>query len=260
MHEFCSHILGRTGEFSGVAMHMGNFIGTFKGLSGCIASDALFRKLLQSGCCARLRSYDYVLGPCCNLELIGGDGTAIGIPIPNIPKTAKPVWQPTVVEEAQNVWRRNNRSGIILPQAIREKITHTLSKTGSDIERRLSIQTLLSDTEFKSDPTFRDEMGRWATLASSSTQFQLLRMIFMCCMSGESIRSLFPDQLCVAIISCCRGLQSGKACDVLRNFQKNIDSANAGVSPEVVLVFEDQIKRNGKVLDTTMNYFVERGE
>ncbi len=93
IYDHLHHILGISGRFSGVPMHMGHHFGHLRAVLGNSGLNHLnHQRFLQSGVANWMASQSRVV-PCCDLDIVGGDGTAIGIPISNL-KGMTPVWQP----------------------------------------------------------------------------------------------------------------------------------------------------------------------
>jgi hypothetical protein len=76
-------------------------------------SELAWQTFLQAGAAARLQALTAdVREPCCSLRYIGGDGTAIGVPIANL-GGIKPVWEPPLgLREPFKKWGRLNRCAI----------------------------------------------------------------------------------------------------------------------------------------------------
>ena len=72
-----------------------------------------WREFIQSGVAARLQGFPSSLRePCCSLRYIGGDGTAIGVPLGNASDVV-PVWQPPGgLREPNKKWGRLQRCAI----------------------------------------------------------------------------------------------------------------------------------------------------
>ena len=72
-----------------------------------------WREFIQSGVAARLQGFPSSLRePCCSLRYIGGDGTAIGVPLGNASDVV-PVWQPPGgLREPYKKWGRLQRCAI----------------------------------------------------------------------------------------------------------------------------------------------------
>ena len=107
MYEYVHHILGRDGHFSGVPMHMGHFHGHMNRKIAALYPQATHargffynaqcREFLTTGVCLWLQSMPSELSrPCCDHDVIGGDGTHIGIPVAN-------------ALHLQDIWRTENQ-------------------------------------------------------------------------------------------------------------------------------------------------------
>ena len=110
IYEYIHHIVGQAGKFSGAPMHMGHFHGQMDRkiyarypegtrVRGFF-HNAQCREFLTTGVCLWMLSMpDCLYKPCCSHDVVGGDGTHIGIPVAN-------------ALHLQDIWRTNNQ---ILP-------------------------------------------------------------------------------------------------------------------------------------------------
>lgn len=96
-----NHIVGRAGEFSGIPLHLGHFrshvderIRMNSKLVRGFFQPKKWMMFIQSAMAARLMGLpSFVREPCCDLKVIGGDGTAIGVALGSM-DDVKPVWEP----------------------------------------------------------------------------------------------------------------------------------------------------------------------
>ena len=101
--DMMDHLFGVKGGHSGVAMHLGHYVGNAeseierlrgKSVTKGFFSNENFRAFIQSG--VALWSQSLPAGArvrCCDLSVIGSDGTPIGIPLQQV-LSVPPVWKP----------------------------------------------------------------------------------------------------------------------------------------------------------------------
>jgi hypothetical protein len=99
-YDYFTHITGEKGKFSGVPMHVGHYRdamdtriqATNPGVAGFFSARK-WRTFIHSALALRMASLRAATRePCCDLRVIGGDGTGIGIPLKNV--DIDPVWAP----------------------------------------------------------------------------------------------------------------------------------------------------------------------
>jgi hypothetical protein len=99
-YDYFTHITGEKGKFSGVPMHVGHFRDAMDariqasnpGVAGFFSARK-WRIFIHSALALRMSSLPTTTRePCCDLRVIGGDGTGIGIPLKNV--DIDPVWAP----------------------------------------------------------------------------------------------------------------------------------------------------------------------
>ena len=101
MFDVLNHIVGRPGAFSGIQLHLGHFRSHIEERITRVnpAARGFFQPkkwmiFIQSAIASRMKGLpSFVREPCCELKIIGGDGTSIGVTIANI-DNVQPVWQP----------------------------------------------------------------------------------------------------------------------------------------------------------------------
>jgi hypothetical protein len=101
-YDFFSHITGQKGKFSGVPMHVGHYRDAMEvriqacnpGVAGFF-SPRKWRIFIHSALALRMATLPQkTREPCCELHVIGGDGTGIGVPLRNV--DIEPAWAPPV--------------------------------------------------------------------------------------------------------------------------------------------------------------------
>ncbi len=99
-YDYFTHITGEKGKFSGVPMHVGHYRDSMEsririnnpGVAGFFSARK-WRIFIHSALALRMASLSPTTRePCCDLRVIGGDGTGIGIPLKNVALT--PAWVP----------------------------------------------------------------------------------------------------------------------------------------------------------------------
>lgn len=99
-YDYFTHITGEKGKFSGVPMHVGHYRDSMEsriqmnnpGVAGFFSARK-WRIFIHSALALRMASLSpRTREPCCDLRVVGGDGTGIGIPLKNVRIT--PAWVP----------------------------------------------------------------------------------------------------------------------------------------------------------------------
>ena len=101
VYDVLNHLVGRPSAFSGIPLYLGHFRShvdeRIRMKNPSVRGFFAPRKwtiFIQSAMAARLKGLpSFVREPCCDLRVIGGDGTAIGVTLANLDKV-KPVWDP----------------------------------------------------------------------------------------------------------------------------------------------------------------------
>jgi hypothetical protein len=90
VYDFIYHILGKPGEYSGVAMHAGHYKGHMNSFIDMIHGDKVqpffndkyWREFIVTGAALWMQSLPKECHePCCGLDMLGCDGTALGISV-----------------------------------------------------------------------------------------------------------------------------------------------------------------------------------
>ena len=190
--------------FSGVSMHMGHFnahMGHFSYSDSVFASFAPdnWRAFLQSGVALWMSSIERLM-PCCDLKVVGGDGTSVGIPIGNV-AGLKPVWQPAnlVGLPETTLGHRHGREFIVLTHdsfdgrylvRLRTSLRLCLSASVKDQEFTVCVDQYFSDT--------KQALPNWFTPAfelflKSEGEFRAsLRILLRNLISETSVSTLVP--------------------------------------------------------------------
>jgi hypothetical protein len=206
-------------------MHLGHFRSHVQsriqhcnpGAAGFFSSKS-WREFIQSGAAARLLALPTsVREPCCDLKLIGGDGTCIGVPIANA-STVQPVWSPPAsTREPAVSWGRLERcvidsSGDTTAAERKDARAFVRSVTVPSIskdqvrELRDSLETY--STSLPADVLKMLEI--WFTLESSDTRWSPLRRIIQACAHEDSVLGIIPVPLIAHVQQIIEILMNGK--------------------------------------------------
>ena len=203
---FLKHCLGEQGLMAGVGMHMGHFFKHTRvavpGLNGWSAPEKVgfapkkWQRFIQSALCNWLASIPNKATPCCLHDMIGGDGTGIGITLPNC--NMQHIWLPPGGDRlaVDGTSRRMDRCCLTFDTA-------TVSKAESkDLRKMLSafFEPGLSNKDFSDlaskvqsskdliPPGLREEMLRCTTKGlMSTTEFNKVRTFLKTMVSEHSV-------------------------------------------------------------------------
>lgn len=270
IYEFLDHIFGEVGSHSGVRMHMGHYaahitamirlgdpslVGFFSGKHA--------RDFLQTGIALWSQSAPIdIHGPCCDLNIIGGDGTAIGIPVKNVSHLTD-VWCPKTTRESLLSWGRNDRC-VIRSLGKGKKET----KNGSDA--RKFIKSITSSNanlvELRDELTnFSDvipsgiylELQRWLCLNPKEAEWEPLRQLFSCIGSNDSITGLITQEMIPILFQIVAATTATSAID-LSSIPLYL-LAQHGMGPEICQIIRCQVQQQGNLQITTVSLFLHLG-
>ncbi len=262
-----SHILGVAGKYSGIGMHLGHYASHFRTTSSSTVSNNQMRRLLHTGIALWLRGFsDSVLRPCCDLSLIGGDGTFIGIPTQNIPHSTQPVWQPQALREPRIEWNRRSRkplahgfanAGMNEKEAdeLVESLKEALSAGNSESTRR-AFATSIQATRIlhQVSQEIHLEFVRWLQMSPFSQEFGPLRMIFSCLFASESLTGVFPPQLAKYLLLSKAALLDPQSCvDTVSKMSRDYSFKGCGIGSEIIEVFRAQLTTSNCIKGSTVN-------
>ena len=118
-YDYLMHVTGIREKFSGVAMHVGHYRDAMNhkiqsanpGVAGFF-SPRKWRIFLHTALALRMASLPAsTREPCCDLSVIGGDGTGIGVPLKNV-LHIQPAWAPPEICTQTNRDSTMNRCAI----------------------------------------------------------------------------------------------------------------------------------------------------
>lgn len=179
---------------------------------GFFSTPALCRSFLQSGVACWMQSFpDSVHDPCCDLQCVGGDGTAIGV-IQKNTMHLDSIWEPAENIPPQIQWGRNTRrplqweideAELFNPQAQFKLIPDSASQRSSSSQSLLAIlrrdsdlpspeelEVLLSQIQIPIAQEFR----RWCGLDRKDSEYTPLRHLLITCLSSESVTGAIPRE------------------------------------------------------------------
>ena len=201
MFDFLDHLMGKSSKFSGVQMHIGHFLSHVnERIQRCnpkangFFSDPSCRMFLQSGLAARLQALpNFVREPCCSLRYLGGDGTAIGVPIMNL-GGIKPVWDPPLGRRsALKKWGRldrcalgNNCNNPSEARACREFIEKVTSPSIT-VDTRLDIRSELDSVSESLPNGILGLLEYWLGLSPLNLKWDPLRRLLRACAYQDSL-------------------------------------------------------------------------
>jgi hypothetical protein len=274
IYDYLRHVLGVQGQYSGVGIHIGHFVSHFRMSSGSTVTNFQMRRLIHTGVALWLRGFaSKVLRPCCEVSLVGGDGTFIGIPTQNIPACATPAWQPHRLCSPSVSWDRRSRQPLAKAfedsgldkkaiDELLEQLKNSVSTTNSE-STRLSVAEAIthSDVLRRTVPELVVELTRWLRLTCLSREYQPLRAIFSCLFANDSLTGLFPPQLASTLLENIPKLAIQQSClKIVEEFKTEYAFRGCGLGPEIAELFSVQISTNHRVHQSSLNmiqYFVK---
>jgi hypothetical protein len=254
------HVFGPQ-QSGGVPMHMGHYAkhvnSRLKALHpnrmGFFSNNQWIEYLTTSICLLMMSMPSETHSACCDLDIIGGDGTGIGITSKRAMEI-KPIWDPPVPCSQQVQWNRHDRA------LSRQDSRHLSSKQTSEL-----LEWLRKLTEPDADvPTVRkdinkfmkllhedvaEEVSRFVFMEVTEPEFELLRKLIRSYASDESVTGLMKEHSLNLWKSALEylspnSLKNGKIeqwvedCKQLRNW---------GIGPEATSIVNFQISECGIV-------------
>jgi hypothetical protein len=210
IYDLLNHLLGEANKFAGVEMHLGHFRSHVEtriqqsnpGAAGFFCSRS-WREFIQSGTAATLTAFpNTVRQPCCDLKVIGGDGTCIGVPIANA-SSVQPVWRPPLQSTEQHIkWGRLDRcavgnSGDSTAAERKEARTFIHSATASSVSKD-QIRELRDNLDAHSaslPPEIVKVLEIWFNLDSKDLRWSPMRRIIHACAYEDSVIGIIPVQI-----------------------------------------------------------------
>jgi len=274
IYRFLGHVSGMEGLFSGISMHMGHFNDHLRHFSYSESYHASFspdnwRTFLQSGVALWMSSIARLM-PCCNLKVVGGDGTSVGIPIGNV-AGLKPVWQPaTLINLPETtLGHRHGREFITL--------THNsfdgryLVKLRNSL--RLCLSASVSDREFTEcvDLYFTatiQALPKWFTPAfelflTSEGDFRVsLRIMLRNLISETSVSTLVPLVLLEPLRRATSqfGSSPSTANAELNSVASLFPYGHIGILPEIQLCMQHAERRSPNAFSIVAAVIIQLGE
>ena len=246
IHEYGQHLFGYKGPdpkstgFRGVQMHMGHYHGMMnvaiqfgaKGERAGFFTNANCRKFLQSGIACWVNSFPRsTFDPCCNLSILGGDGTHIGVPLKNSIDIVD-VWKSSNPRQPCVSWGRNDRLFIPDkdPRAFLAALTIPASAfTPSEVKEQARALPY----------PIQNEAIRFASLNKADPQFEPLRNILKHISSNDSATGCIKQEMISPLREICTATTGTKVGQLLSRFEKFLCSRGIGIS--FVALFRVQV-------------------
>ena len=264
IHDYLLHILGDKGRVSGVPMHLGHFSEAFRQQSGSVVTNNVLRTLIQSGVACWLKSMPTnVIGPCCDLMYIGGDGTFIGIPTTNVTNVS-PVWEPYAGIRAPTVsWSRVDRMATKTTSPTAWNGIVQFIAVATDLSTLESTRTMMIKTSstLELPPVLLLELRRWLALSFVAPEWKPLRLVFRCLFSQASLTTAFTKGISNFIIESSKDLlvhsTSRSAISLIASHHSFLCE---GLGPEISAVLCFQVQSTGVAATSTMSALIYLGE
>lgn len=255
-------------------MHMGHYISHVtemiqlgdRSLQGFF-SKKNGRVFLQTGVALWLESIPmHIRGPCCAHDFIGGDGTAIGIPVKQTESLSQ-VWEPPLRSREPVVdWGRHDRCPIRSSSKAKKDVKNTADARA--FVRKLTDVSSVHSISFRDDLLkFRQwipsyivtEIERWLCLERSNLQWEPLRRLLRCISSNDSITGIITEPMIQVIhdMGLCfsRNDQQGLSSIIASNHGL---LCQQGMGPEILQILDHQIQMNS-IQSSTVNLLVQLG-
>jgi hypothetical protein len=263
LYEFTSHVFGEESSFSGVPMFMGHYCShmnsTIKTLNPRVKgffSQNNWRVFIQGAVARWMASFPKESsGPCCALDVLGGDGTGIGITVKTVQHVA-PIWDPPSGSRNSHVkWGRNDRCAYDFAAASLKVDSKAIKEARTWLKKCCTVPVdkapdLLKDIDRHCaaiPQVIYCEFHRWSGMLNSDSEFLLLRFLFRCLTCQDSVTGLIhPSE----IASWRRLLPTTDVCAMSVDWPTRKSTLVLGVSIELVKLLDAQMSKSGVVLTT----------
>ena len=254
-------------------MHMGHFNDHMRFFSYSDSFHASFapdnwRTFLQSGVALWMSSITGLM-PCCDIKVVGGDGTSVGIPIGNV-SGLRPVWQPSNLIDLPDstLGHRHGREFIVL--------THNsfdgryLVKLRNSL--RLCLSTSVTDDDFTECVNLYfsatiQALPKWFAAAfelflSSEGVFKdSLRLLLRNLISETSVSTMIPLVLLEPLRRATSQFGSpSTAISELNSVANSFPHGHIGILPEIRSCVQHAERRNGSAFSIVAALIIQLGE
>jgi hypothetical protein len=225
------------------------------------------REFLQTGIALWLQSIPPAsTGKCCDHEVIGGDGTAIGIPVKQT-EHLKDVWAPPDgTRPPITTWGRLDRCVIRSKSSSKKDLklaaearnfVHQLTSVGANVQQQRDNLQFVRDTLPNS---FYDELERWVCLGTTTNECEPLRSIFHCASSVDSVTGIITFEM-VPIIQSIGVSFLRNDLNVFENLLRHNRRLLSvqGMGPELLQIIDYQFSV-GPIRASTIQFFLELGK
>jgi hypothetical protein len=217
-----------------------------------------WREFIQSGAAARLLALpSSVREPCCDLKLIGGDGTCIGVPIANA-SNVQPVWKPPAGTRDPRVdWGRLERcvidsSGESSATERKDARSFVRSVTVPSISKDQvrDLRDNLDSLKEVLPKEIVDMLEVWFSMESNDTRWTPLRRIIHACGHEDSVLGILSVAMIPHVEKIIGILVNGKQTldeeetSALKAVLKSI--ANDGMGPDIAAAVNCCISEQSK--------------
>jgi hypothetical protein len=211
VYDFLDHILGKSGEYSGVPMHTGHYKGHtnsfIKMMNGDkvrpFFNDKYWREFIVTGAALWMQSLPQACHePCCDLDLLGCDGTSLGIRLSEA-TSCVPVWQPEVQKAPTLRWGRFDRCVIPSPYSLSTSQRRGIAEAKSFCKHILACSTSDRSVDRKRLEEFLDhipkpiyeELIRWSDIEPHTVEWLALQRLLRAAVSDESVTGVISSKI-----------------------------------------------------------------
>lgn len=288
VYDFVNHLLGSDGH-RGIKINMNHYRVnlTARIRNGDLSRKEFFRAdqfraFIQSGIACWLKSLPKEVDePCCNLQCLGGDGTAIGV-AEKQGIHLDSVWEPKVPVEPVPKWGRNDRrvlawAGDVVDwdgDSLFEKVPAPAAlKDVPFVLEVLKGKTDIPSPEVVQDSTIslrrpiRDEFLRWCGLSAKSPERVPLTQLLKIALSNESVTGAVPRPLLKSLTALLR-IEIHEPPETRRDkFSEQLEACHNdllryGVGPHAFRIIECQRKAigdtgNRNLLPSTLAFLIQ---
>lgn len=205
---------------------------------------------------------------CCELDILGGDGTGIGITAKKAMELT-PIWEPTVLTQPRLTWGRRDRAisridcGRLTSKQASELIQWLEKLTQPDADVA-SIRKQMTKMSKLLHEDVVDEVTRWVFMEDTHPEYNFVRKLIRSYSSDESVTGLMkPHSLDLWKAALAYLNPQSKQCEPVSKWVEDCkELCNSGIGPEATAIINLQIAENGvvRIRKSTWRFLTHIGE
>ncbi len=260
VYDFMEHVFGPQ-QSGGVPMHMGHYAkhvnsrlkGLYPNRAGFFSNNQWIEFLTTAMCLVMMSMPAETHSACCELDMLGGDGTGIGITSKRAMEI-KPIWDPPEPCTPRVEWNRRERS------ISRMDYKHLSPKQSNDVKQWLrkvtepdadipSVRKDIHKNMKLLDENVGEEVSRFVFMEDTEPEFEHLRKLIRSYASDESVTGMMKPHSLDRWKTALEYLNpnSQKSASIEQWIADCKELRNWGIGPEATAIINFQVSESGIV-------------